>query len=81
MEVDLVLKYGIEIDFICIFGLCGKGIKALIVVLLCIFNVWCQVWVIMKVYKFDVVFGMGGYVLGLGGLVVWLLGILVVFYE
>lgn len=35
----------------------------------------------MKVYKFDVVFGMGGYVLGSGGLVVWLLGILVVFYE
>lgn len=41
MEVDLVLKYGIEIDFICIFGLCGKGIKVLIAVLLCIFNVWC----------------------------------------
>lgn len=35
----------------------------------------------MKAYKFDVVFGMGGYVLGLGGLVAWSLGISVVFYE
>lgn len=81
MEVDLVLKNGIEIDFICIFGLCGKGIKVQLLVLVCIFNVWCQVWVIMKCFQLDVVLGMGGYVFGSGGLVVWLLGILVVFYE
>lgn len=35
-----MLKYGIEIDFIRIFGLRGKGIKVLIVVSLRIFNVW-----------------------------------------
>ncbi len=38
MEADLVPKYGIEIDFIRISGLRGKGIKALIAAPLRIFK-------------------------------------------
>ncbi len=38
MEADLVPKHGIEIDFIRISGLRGKGIKALIAAPLRIFN-------------------------------------------
>ena len=42
MEADLVPKHGIEIDFIRISGLRGKGIKALIAAPLRIFNAWRQ---------------------------------------
>lgn len=69
MEADLVPKHGIEIDFIRISGLRGKGIKALIAAPLRIFNAWRQARAIMKAYKPDVVLGMGGYVSGPGGLV------------
>lgn len=62
MEADLVPKHGIEIDFIRISGLRGKGIKALIAAPLRIFNAWRQARAIMKAYKPDVVLGMGGYV-------------------
>ena len=60
MEADLVPKHGIEIDFIRISGLRGKGIKALIAAPLRIFNAWRQARAIMKAYKPDVVLGMGG---------------------
>lgn len=63
MEADLVPKHGIEIDFIRISGLRGKGIKALIAAPLRIFNAWRQARAIMKAYKPDVVLGMGGYVI------------------
>lgn len=42
MEADLVPKHGIEIDFIRISGLRGKGIKALIAAPLRIFNAWAS---------------------------------------
>lgn len=64
MEADLVPKHGIEIDFIRISGLRGKGIKALIAAPLRIFNARRQARAIMKAYKPDVVLGMGGYVSG-----------------
>lgn len=48
MEADLVPKHGIEIDFIRISGLRGKGIKALIAAPLRIFNAWRQARAIMK---------------------------------
>ena len=81
MEADLVPKHGIEIDFIRISGLRGKGIKALIAAPLRIFNAWRQARAIMKAYKPDVVLGMGGYVSGPGGLAAWSLGIPVVLHE
>ncbi|MEW7951310.1 UDP-N-acetylglucosamine--N-acetylmuramyl-(pentapeptide) pyrophosphoryl-undecaprenol N-acetylglucosamine transferase, partial [Enterobacter hormaechei subsp. xiangfangensis] len=81
MEADLVPKHGIEIDFIRISGLRGKGIKALLLAPVRIFNAWRQARAIMKRFKPDVVLGMGGYVSGPGGLAAWSLGIPVVLHE
>lgn len=81
MEADLVPKHGIEIDFIRISGLRGKGSKALLLAPVRIFNAWRQARDIMKRFKPDVVLGMGGYVSGPGGLAAWSLGIPVVLHE
>ncbi|EBS3577221.1 UDP-N-acetylglucosamine--N-acetylmuramyl-(pentapeptide) pyrophosphoryl-undecaprenol N-acetylglucosamine transferase, partial [Salmonella enterica subsp. enterica serovar Anatum] len=81
MEADLVPKHGIDIDFIRISGLRGKGVKALLAAPLRIFNAWRQARAIMKRFKPDVVLGMGGYVSGPGGLAAWSLGIPVVLHE
>lgn len=81
MEADLVPKHGIEIDFIRISGLRGKGIKALLAAPLRIFNAWRQARAIMKAWQPDVVLGMGGYVSGPGGLAAWSCGIPVVLHE
>ena len=81
MEADLVPKHGIEIDFIRISGLRGKGVKALALAPLRIFNAWRQARAIMKRFKPDVVLGMGGYVSGPGGLAAWSLGVPVVLHE
>ncbi|MGQ3904614.1 undecaprenyldiphospho-muramoylpentapeptide beta-N-acetylglucosaminyltransferase [Mixta calida] len=81
MEADLVPKHGIEIDFIRISGLRGKGLKALLASPIRIFNAWRQARSIMKAWKPDVVLGMGGYVSGPGGLAAWSCGIPVVLHE
>ncbi len=67
MEADLVPKHGIEIDFIRISGLRGKGIKALLLAPVRVFNAWRQARRIMKQWQPDVVLGMGGYVSGRHG--------------
>lgn len=81
MEADLVPKHGIEIDFIQISGLRGKGLKAMLFAPIRIFNAWRQARAIMKRFQPDVVLGMGGYVSGPGGLAAWSLGIPVVLHE
>ena len=81
MEADLVPKHGIEIDFIRISGLRGKGVNALLAAPVRIFNAWRQARAIMKQFKPDVVLGMGGYVSGPGGLAAWSLGIPVVLHS
>lgn len=81
MEADLVPKHGIEIDFIRISGLRGKGVKAQLLAPLRIFNAWRQARRIMKNWQPDVVLGMGGYVSGPGGLAAWSYGIPVVLHE
>ncbi|WP_192457936.1 undecaprenyldiphospho-muramoylpentapeptide beta-N-acetylglucosaminyltransferase [Musicola keenii] len=81
MEADLVPKHGIDIDFIRISGLRGKGLKALLLAPVRIFRAVCQARAIMRHYRPDVVLGMGGYVSGPGGLAAWLCGIPVVLHE
>nr|WP_024967064.1 undecaprenyldiphospho-muramoylpentapeptide beta-N-acetylglucosaminyltransferase [Pantoea sp. IMH] len=81
MEADLVPKHGIDIDFIRISGLRGKGLKAQLAAPLRIFNAVRQARAIMKAWKPDVVLGMGGYVSGPGGLAAWSCGIPVVLHE
>lgn len=81
MEADLVPRHGIEIDFIRISGLRGKGLKAQLSAPLRIFRAVRQARAIMRRYQPDVVLGMGGYVSGPGGLAAWLCGIPVVLHE
>lgn len=81
MEADLVPKHGIEIDFIRISGLRGKGLRAQLGAPVRIFRAVRQAKAIMKRYQPDVVLGMGGYVSGPGGLAAWLCGVPVVLHE
>ncbi|GBU11867.1 N-acetylglucosaminyl transferase [Enterobacterales bacterium] len=81
MEADLVPKNGIEIDFIQISGLRGKGLKAQLTAPLRIYHAWRQAKTIMRRFRPDVVLGMGGYVSGPGGLAAWSCGIPVVLHE
>lgn len=81
IESDLVPKHGIEIDFIRISGLRGKGIKALVSAPISIYQAVRQAQLIMRRFQPDVVLGMGGYVSGPGGLAAWLYRIPVVLHE
>ena len=80
-EASLVPKYGIDIDFIRIGGLRGKGITAQIMAPAHILRAWLQARRIMYAWKPNVVLGMGGYVSGPGGLAAWSYGIPVVLHE
>lgn len=81
MEAQLVPAAGIEIDFITISGLRGKGLFALLAAPFKIINAILQARKIMKAYQPDAVLGMGGYVSGPGGVAAWLSGIPVVLHE
>ena len=81
MEAQLVPQHGIDIDFIQISGLRGKGLKAQLGAPVRIFRAVRQAKAIMKAYQPDAVLGMGGYVSGPGGLAAWLCGIPVVLHE
>lgn len=81
MEANLVPRNGIEIDFIRISGLRGKGLKSQLQAPLCILKAVQQALLIMRDFQPDVVLGMGGYVSGPGGLAAWLCGIPVVVHE
>lgn len=81
MEADLVPKNGIEIDFISIKGLRGKGLRAQLASPLRIWRAVRQAKAIMRAWQPDVVLGMGGYVSGPGGMAAWLCGIPVVLHE
>ncbi|TNH45423.1 undecaprenyldiphospho-muramoylpentapeptide beta-N-acetylglucosaminyltransferase [Photorhabdus luminescens] len=81
MEADLVPKHGIDIEFIQISGLRGKGIKALLAAPVRIFKAIRQAKAIIRRYQPDVVLGMGGYVSGPGGIAAWMCGIPVVLHE
>lgn len=81
MEADLVPKHGIEIDFIRISGLRGKGLKAQLTAPIRIYHAVRQARAIMRDFKPDVVLGMGGYVSGPGGLAAWSCKIPVVLHE
>lgn len=81
MEAELVPKHGIDIDFIRISGLRGKGLAALLLAPVRIFRAVRQARAIIQRYQPDVVLGMGGYVSGPGGIAAWLCGVPVVLHE
>lgn len=81
MEADLVPKHGIEIDFIRVKGLRGKGLLRLIGAPFQIANAILQARRHMKKWQPDAVLGMGGYVSGPGGVAARTLGIPVILHE
>lgn len=81
MEAQLVPQHGIEIDFIKISGIRGKGVFAKLLAPVRILKATMQARAIIKSYKPDVVLGMGGYVSGPGGLAAKLCGIPIVLHE
>ncbi|OCG14358.1 undecaprenyldiphospho-muramoylpentapeptide beta-N-acetylglucosaminyltransferase [Gilliamella sp. wkB292] len=81
MEAHLVPENGIDIDFIQISGLRGKGISALLKAPYKIVKAVLQARKILKAYRPDVVLGMGGYVSGPGGIAAKTLGIPIVLHE
>jgi UDP-N-acetylglucosamine--N-acetylmuramyl-(pentapeptide) pyrophosphoryl-undecaprenol N-acetylglucosamine transferase len=81
MEAHLVPENGIQIDFIQISGLRGKGVLALLKAPYKIVKAVLQARKILKAYRPDVVLGMGGYVSGPGGIAAKSLGIPVVLHE
>ncbi|MBG5919115.1 undecaprenyldiphospho-muramoylpentapeptide beta-N-acetylglucosaminyltransferase [Providencia stuartii] len=81
MEATLVPQHGIDIEFIRISGLRGKGIMALAAAPWRIGKAVCQAKAIIKQYQPDAVLGMGGYVSGPGGIAAWLSGVPVILHE
>ncbi|ATG16611.1 undecaprenyldiphospho-muramoylpentapeptide beta-N-acetylglucosaminyltransferase [Providencia alcalifaciens] len=81
MEATLVPKHGIDIEFIQISGLRGKGIGALLGAPWRIYKAIRQAKSIIQRYQPDAVLGMGGYVSGPGGIAAWQCGVPVVLHE
>lgn len=81
MEAEVVPAHGINISFINIAGLRGKGWQAKLAMP---FKVLQSVWqslAVLKAVKPDVVLGMGGYASAPGGLAAWLKRIPLVLHE
>jgi len=81
MESRVVPANGIEIDWLSVKGLRGKGIGAQIKNLKLLLTAFWQAFKVLRKRKPDVVLGMGGYVAGPGGMVASLMGIPLVIHE
>lgn len=81
LEADWVPKAGIDIDFITISGIRGRGIIAWLAAPWRIYRAVRQAAAIIKRFQPDVALGLGGYVSGPGGLAVRLARIPLVVHE
>lgn len=81
LEADWVPREGIEIDFITISGLRGRGIRGWLAAPWRIIRAVRQAAVIIKRFQPDVALGLGGYVSGPGGIAICLAGIPLVVHE
>ncbi|NOS87889.1 MAG: undecaprenyldiphospho-muramoylpentapeptide beta-N-acetylglucosaminyltransferase [Methylococcaceae bacterium] len=81
LESRVVPAHGIEIDWLSVAGVRGKGWAAKISAVLGLFKASLQARRILRQRKPDVVLGMGGFVAGPGGLMAKLLGIPLVIHE
>lgn len=81
MESRVVPANGIEIDWLSVKGLRGKGVVAQIKNLKLLLTAFWQAFKVLRKRKPDVVLGMGGYVAGPGGMVASLMGIPLVIHE
>jgi len=81
MESRVVPENNIEIDWLTVNGLRGKGFLALIKMPLMLIKSCLEARKILQARKPDVVLGMGGFVAGPGGLMAKLMGIPLVIHE
>lgn len=81
LESKVVPEHGIEIDWLSVAGVRGKGLLSKLASGYKLIQACGQAFVILRRRKPDVVLGMGGFVAGPGGLVAKLLGIPLVIHE
>jgi len=81
MESRVIPANGIEIDWLTVEGLRGKGAGSKIKNVSLLIKAFWQVFKILRKRKPDVVLGMGGYVAGPGGMMASLMGIPLVIHE
>lgn len=81
LEGRVIPEQGIEIDWLSVAGVRGKGWLSLITAVLLLMKACLQAFKILRKRKPDVVLGMGGFVAGPGGLMAKLLGIPLIIHE
>ncbi len=81
LESKVVPNNGIEIDWLSVAGVRGKGMFSKAASVFKLVKACGQAFVILRKRKPDVVLGMGGFVAGPGGLVARVLGIPLVIHE
>jgi UDP-N-acetylglucosamine--N-acetylmuramyl-(pentapeptide) pyrophosphoryl-undecaprenol N-acetylglucosamine transferase len=81
LESKVVPEHGIEIDWLSVAGVRGKGLLSKLASGFKLIQACGQAFAILRRRKPDVVLGMGGFVAGPGGLVAKLLGIPLVIHE
>lgn len=81
LESRVVPAHKIDIDWLSVAGVRGKGLFSKIKAVFLLIKACGQAWRILRRRKPDVVLGMGGFVAGPGGLVAKLMGIPLVIHE
>lgn len=81
LEARVIPEAGIEMAWLEVSGLRGKGWKTLVSAPFNLVKALYQSWHIMRTHKPAAVLGMGGFVAGPGGLVAALMGIPVIIHE
>jgi len=81
LESRVIPAQGIEIDWLSVAGVRGKGWSAKIKAVFLLLKACLQARTILRQRKPDVVLGMGGFVAGPGGLMAKLLGIPLIIHE
>jgi len=81
LEGRVIPEQGIEIDWLSVAGVRGKGLASKMTAVLLLIKASLQALKILRRRKPDVVLGMGGFVAGPGGLMAKLLGIPLIIHE
>jgi UDP-N-acetylglucosamine--N-acetylmuramyl-(pentapeptide) pyrophosphoryl-undecaprenol N-acetylglucosamine transferase len=81
LESRVIPEKGIEMDWLSVAGVRGKGLMSKITAVIMLFKSCVQALNILRRRKPDVVLGMGGFVAGPGGLMAKLLGIPLIIHE
>ena len=81
LESRVIPESGVEIDWLSVAGVRGKGLASKITAVFMLFKACVQALNILRRRKPDVVLGMGGFVAGPGGLMAKLLGLPLIIHE